>query len=169
MKKRHLFLTILTIALVLGAGIGGTMAYFTAYAQSSGGVSLDLGATTTITEEFSDWTKHITVTNNDESVPVFVRAKAFSGSDFELVYSDTDGKWSPGADDYYYYSDVLAPGESASELLVGIYNVPKEAEEGDTFNVIVVYEGTPAYYNADGSAYADWDKIVEVAAEGGES
>ena len=40
------------------------MAYFTTYAEASGNVTLNMGFTeTTPTEEFSNWTKHVTEKN----------------------------------------------------------------------------------------------------------
>ena len=38
-------------------------------------------------------------------------------------------------------------------------------EDGDSFNVIVVYEAVPARYHEDGTAYADWTQQIETFTE----
>ena len=42
--------------------------------------------------------------------------------------------------------------------------------DGATFNVIVIYESTPARWREDGTAYADWTVILDRGStEGGEA
>ena len=166
MKRKYLILTIIMTVLVLGASIGGTISYFTAYARASGGLTLSFGAGTTITEpEPVAWTKHLTVTNNSDSVPVYVRAKAFTGTDYQSGLTYSGEGWSAGAEDYWYYAEPLAPGASSAELLVHIGNVPEEPKEGDQFNVIVVYESIPVQYDANGNMLSaqdtDWDLVLD--------
>ena len=75
----------------------------------------------------------------------YVRVKALAGSKYQdgLQYSDSDGKWTPGEDGYYYYSDPIAPGESTSVLDIRI-----DSKESDaSFNVVVVQESTKVLYN----------------------
>ena len=89
--------------------------------------------------------------------------------DRPLVYSDAAGKWTPGADGYYYYSDIVKGGESAGVLDIGI-SFPEKTEitEETRFDVVVIYESTPVLYQADGSAYADWSITLDSGnAEGG--
>ena len=89
------------------------MAYFTTYAEASGNVTLNMGFTETKpTEEFSNWTKHVTVKNTGDFA-CFVRVKALAGEKYQdgLQYSDSDGKWTPGEEGYYYYSEPVAPRE----------------------------------------------------------
>ena len=111
-------------------------------------------------EEVSDWTKHIKIENTGD-YECYVRVKVFAGSQYQegLVYSDESGKWTPGDDGYYYYSDVIAPGAKSEELLVKIsnMNLPKD------FNVIVVSECTPVILDAEGNPGADWTKKADVA------
>ena len=170
MKHKNLLLGALLVVLVLTASIGSAWAYFTTYAVAKGGYPVHLGDRTEITETFSNWTKKVTITSEADSEPVYIRAIAYCGSEYDLVYSDASGKWSPGADGYYYYSDIVPGGGSTTELEIRIDNVPEDVTDGDSFNVVVVYESTPVCYQADGTPYADWDQVLDTGtAEGGES
>ncbi|MEY8517084.1 hypothetical protein AALC25_09180 [Lachnospiraceae bacterium 29-84] len=165
MKKKSIFLAAAAAVLVSASTVGSAWAYFTTYAEAAGGYTISLGDETQVKEEFSDWTKHVTITSEEGSEPVYVRAKAFSGSEYKLIYSDKSGKWSPGDDGYYYYSDILNGGESTEELLVKIENIPEDAAN---FDVVVVYESTPVKYEEDGTPYADWNgKVDSHTVEGG--
>ena len=117
-------------------------------------------------ERFSDSTKRLTITN-DSLQPVYVRATAFSGSGYPLSYSDASGLWVDGGDGYHYYSQSLparqetAEGTVASrtsELEVKItFPVDEEVEDGDGFNVVVVYESVPVRYDGDGNELKPWE------------
>ena len=157
------------ILLILGASAGSAYAYFTTYATARGGRTIHLGDTTTWHEDFDSWTKQVSITLSKDSQPVFIRVKAFGPSEYELQYSG-DEKWSPGADGYYYFSDVVQPGGTTSVLDIHIDNIPESVNiaEDIEFNVAVIYETTPARYNEDGTAYADWSAKVDTGvAEGG--
>ena len=135
LNKKTLCLTAAALTLTAGLSVGSAMAYFTTYVTAQGGQELSLGFTEVIPdEEVSDWTKHIKIENTGD-YECYVRVKVFAGSQYQegLVYSDESGKWTPGDDGYYYYSDVIAPGAKSEELLVKIsnMNLPKD------FNVIV--------------------------------
>ncbi|MCI8391705.1 MAG: hypothetical protein HFI35_13770 [Roseburia sp.] len=159
MKKLNICLAILALLLILPAGIGEALAYFTTYTQAKGGYTIELGdqTRTHIDESFSNWTKRVTISNEEDSQPVYVRARAYSGSIYQLNYSSAGGKWAPNGnqDGFYYYSDILNPGERSEELLVKIENIPEGTDEA-SFNVTVIYEYTPVRYDDDGNPYADW-------------
>ena len=168
MKKKTAFLTAVAVLLVMAATIESAWAYFTTYAEAKGGYTLSLGDKTTVTEEFSAWTKHVAITSTEDSEPVYIRVKAFCGSEYSLVFSDASGKWTPGEDGYYYYSDIVYGGGTTDELLVKIENVPEDVKDADSFNVVVVYESTPVLYREDGTPYADWNSKVNTGTvEGG--
>lgn len=156
----RMWICVAAFALIACGSVGQSSAYFTSYASAQGSVAVELGTQTKIHETFSDWTKHVTVTNIGD-VMCFVRVKAFSGSVFELVYSDPNGLWSPGEDGYWYYSEPLQPGESAKELLVQV-TLPEE--QISSFHVIVVQECTCAL--VEGSTYyADWTSPADSKSE----
>jgi len=169
MKKINIFLGLLVLVLVLNTGIGSAWAFFTTYAEARGGYPIHMENKTKIREEVSAWVKHLVITVQEGSEPVFVRAKAITGSSYPLEYEDASGKWTPGEDGFYYYSDMLNVGDSAAELQVKIKDVPKTATLGEEFNVVVVYESTPALFHQDGQPYADWNEILESHAEGGDN
>lgn len=162
--RRHMhkkaILTAAAVALAAGVSVGTAAAYFTTYATASGGVQINLGFTTTVPEEtVSDWTKHVKVTNTGDH-ECYVRVKAFAGETYQsgLTYSDTDGKWKPGEDGYYYYSDIVPPKGTTSELLIKIDRKDSETD----FNVIVVQESTIVIYDSAGNPKADWNQILDV-------
>ena len=168
MKRKTLLLAALALVLVLGASIGQSLAYFSTYAEAKGGYVIELGDRTELKEEFSNWTKRVTVVSAEDSEPVFIRVKAFCGSRYSLSYLDESSRWSLGDDGYYYYSEIVPGGGSTAELQIRIGNVPASVKDGDSFNVIVIYESTPVRYREDGSAYADWNVILDSGStEGG--
>lgn len=171
MKRAKYLLAVLAVLTIMTAGIGKSWAYFTTYTEAEGGYTIRIGGRTDITETFTEWTKHVSITN-EGSGPVFVRARAFYDSECTIEYSGA--KWNKGQDDdYYYYEDIVNSGESTDILDIKIKNIPEDAAEGDAFNVIVIYESTPVLYKEDGTPYAKWDAKVETAqpdssdAEGG--
>ena len=161
-NKTSYVIAAMALTAVMTAGIGQAWAYFTTYAQAEGGYPIHLGDRTEITEEFSDWTKHVAVTSDPESAPAYVRVKAFSGSLYTLEYSSAvSGDWTPGDDGYYYYNKILNGGETTTGLNISIGGIPEDAEDGDTFNVVVIYESTPVRYDSAGAEYADWNALAD--------
>ena len=165
MKKRivlcNICLFFLAAVMVLPAGIKGTLAYFTTYVRAEGGYIIEAGYETEIEEKFYDWQKEITISCKSGSQPVYVRARAFCGDEYKLLYADPDGKWTQGQDGYWYYKDILNGGETAKPLLIKIENVPEEVKESAEFNVVVIYEYTPVRYDQNGDPYADWSAKTE--------
>ena len=162
MKKR-IYLAAAALALVVTLGIGSAMAYFTTYVLADGGVELSMGSTVTIPKEKMDLHYKIVSIKNTGDYDCYVRVKAFvSAENGELVFSDEDGKWTPGADGYYYYSDIVKPGETTDTVKIAVNGLLVEPEEGEAFNVIVVQECTPVLYDENGNAYADWNANAEI-------
>ena len=166
LSKKSLCLAAAALTLTAGISAGTAMAYFTTYTEASGGVTLNMGFSETIPkEDFSNWTKHVSVENTGD-YDCYVRVKALAGSKYQdgLQYSDSDGKWTPGEDGYYYYSDLIAPGESTSVLDIRI-----DSKESDaSFNVVVVQESTKVLYNENNEPYADWTQIADTSETTGE-
>ena len=167
-KHKNLILTALAAALLLAGPVGSALGYFTANTGAVGSKTIEMGDTTTVTENFSEWTKHVAVTSEEDSQPVYIRIKAFCGSEYSLVYSDGDGSWTPGSEGYYYYNPIVYAGETTSPLDIRIENVPADVKDADSFNVVVIYESTPVQYRVDGTPYADWSlKLTTGTTEGG--
>ena len=191
MKKAKYLMTLLAVGIILTAGIGQTMAYFTTYTDAKGGIQIWIGDDTKIEEEFDNWNKRLTITN-EEGEDVYVRARAYyAPADLQLEYSTVQteggiGSWStavagkdsitdatenpqPGNEGPWYYCDTpLKAGEKANVLNILIQKIPLDVVKGDTFNVIVVYESTPVLYTNEGEPYADWtSELVLLGNESG--
>lgn len=180
----------IAVACIALAGVGAASAYFTTYCQAKGGYTLQLGDTTTVKEDFANWTKSVTVQSDAASEePVYVRVMAYGPEKYPIEYGEPGGatNWSQAADGYYYYTGnggILNPGETTPQLDLMIRRVPSTdpstgvaPQLGDGFNVVVVYETTPVQYKSDGTAVdpeaADWSVKLETgnagdALEGGE-
>lgn len=157
MKMSKKILAAAAIVLPLSIGAGSALAYFTANVEASGRALVEVGPDTDITEEFGDWTKHVTISSKPDSAAVWIRAKAFCGDKYGLKYSGTDWTFNEN-DGYCYYTSVLAPGKTANVLDVEITGVPEDDEEREDFNVVVIYERTPVEYDSAGN-YTTWDKV----------
>lgn len=156
MKARRIIpILLLALMLVAASGLEPAAAYFTSHTSSSGGQKLSVDIPSSDPEEeVVDLTKHLVVTNNSD-FPVYVRARAYAPGNLSLVISGEG--WTLGSDGWYYYAAPIDPQAKTGELLVKIEGVPEDAVDGDSFNVVLVYEVTRVRYNEDGSEYADWD------------
>ncbi len=166
MKNRKYYPGVLALAAaftVASAGIGTAWSYFTTYAEAAGGYTIRLGDRTEIREDFSDWTKHVTIDNQESSEPVYIRVRAFCGSQYTIVYSGEG--WTLGDDGYYYYDRIVDGGGKTATLDLKIEGIPEDPETMESFNVVVIYESTPVKYHEDGSPYSveetDWDEILD--------
>ena len=165
MRKLHnkpLLMTAATLALTGTLAVGSAMAYFTTYSTAGGGVTMNMGFTETVPNEKVDENgKHVTITNTGK-YDCFVRVKAFAP--VELIYNAPDGEWTAGADDYWYYDEVLLAGQTTKKELNITYKFPTGDSEGknkpDEFNVVVIQECTPVLYDDTGKAYADWNHVI---------
>ena len=143
MKKKLAVLTAAALLSVAAASIGGASAYFTTNVQASGRQTVSLGDQTTIEENFGSWAKHVRIRNEStSSQAVFVRAHAFAGDDYPLTISGTG--WEPEGE-WYVFRQPVEPGRYTELLDVAIGGkVRDESAEAAPFNVVIVYETTPA-------------------------
>ena len=166
-SKKKICLTAAAVALLASLSVGTAMAYFTTYATAEGGVEIDLGFTETeINEEVVSGQKEIKLENTGD-YDCYVRLKALTGDAYKdsLVYSEPsgEGKWTPGPDGYYYYSDIVEPDGLTGQINVA-FKLPEATLETipADFNVIIIQENTPVLYKEDGTPYADWSKVADV-------
>ena len=131
MRKRNLILITLVFALIICATIQPAIAYFTTYVRAKGGHPVTMGDTTTIKEEFSGWTKKVTIHNDEKSEPVYIRAKVLYEGKYDIEVSGS-GWTALQQDGYYYY------GTSQTALTALNAN-------GDTTQLFVEIKGIPAY------------------------
>lgn len=155
MKKKSMLLLALAVVLVLVSSVSPALAYFTTYAAAKGGYKIELGDST-IDEDFYDWTKRVTVSTTEDAQPVYVRARAYTGSQYTLYYSGIN--WNQGSDGWFYYSEIVYGGGVTEELLVRIAGVPEDKINDPDFNVTVVYETMPIV-DGNGNVYSDWTQV----------
>lgn len=132
--------------------VESSLAYFTTYVSSGGGGTVSLGVSAEIHEDVSNMTKHVTIVNTSEN-ECYVRVKVFAGS--VISYRPAGTNWRGDADGYWYYGEILPGGGETSVLDVAI-EVLEEFNEDD-FNVVVVQECVPVFYDDNGNPYADWN------------
>jgi len=167
-NKRTICLSLAAFALVMGLSVGTVMAYFTAVDTAAGGVDLDLKFTTTVPNEEVENSQKMLTLKNTGVEDCYVRLIALAGEQFqgglEYIEPAGDGRWTPGPGGYYYYSEILAPGESTTQLNVK-FAFPEDPEEGeqDDFNIIIIQESAPVLYDEEGKPYADWDVKADVS------
>lgn len=153
-KKGTAALAAAGILLLGAATVGSAYAYFTTYTEAAGGVVFSLGQTKTEIDETVENGKKIVSVKNTGDYACYVRVTAFAGSEYTLTYEDGgSGKWSDGKDGYWYYRELLEPGEGTEKMHVVIPQelLEKVQEEGIEQNVIVVQECAPEAYDASGN------------------
>lgn len=159
MRKQSLIPALVAAALVCISQVGNANAYFTTYVRAKGGYPVSWEHHETIHESFNDWSKYVSITSREDSVPVYVRVKAFAGSKYTLEYFGDDWTFNQN-DEYFYYKYQLEGGKTTSNLRVAISNIPSNVQEGTNFNVVVIYETIPVQVNEDGEILspveADW-------------
>ena len=151
MKK--ILITFMIIAVFL-ISVPSAMAYFTTYARVKGTKPVKLKEVVEFKEEDTSGNKHVVITANADSDPIYVRLRAYSSSEIMslLKYKYTEGQWTE-VDGWYEYYQVLKAGESA----VMDIEINKTNIENAQFNVVVVYEYIPAISDGNGGYVKDWD------------
>ena len=180
MKRKMLLTASLAVALVLGASIVPAGAYFTDTSEANGGVTVTMTPSTDIHEWVEQGVKHVVISNDKEATSaVYVRAGVFASVDVNISGNgwtgpSNDADW-VGPKDYgwFYYDQILQPGDSTDNELTVDTELRKKAEQkpekDENFNVIVMYEATPVLYDENGNPYADWSLTQNIIkpAEGG--
>ena len=165
---RPILIALLAFALVAGSGIGTAWAFFTTYATAKGSYTLKLGDRSEIEEDVVEGRKEVVISVTEDSQPVFIRARGFGGEEYKLAYESESGNWTENKEDgfWYYKLPVEAKGKT-DKLTIHILDKDgkkidaSQVEDGTKFNVVVVYETTPAIYEEDGTASADWTSKVK--------
>lgn len=162
--------TAIAIMLIMSAAMGTAWAYFTTYARARGGKVLNLGHEEHIDEKFKQWEKTLDIQITEDSKPVYLRARAFC-ADYAVTFGNSQN-WTPDGD-WMNYNLTLEPGKNENgdpiparlsdrgdelKVLINEGKSPENAEDGKTFNVIIVYESTEVQYDDDGNALPpDWE------------
>lgn len=176
-KKTTFILSMLLVTGVIMAGSGAAVAYLTDYSNTVNKFKTG-NNTTEISEDFPNpdplepgkdatITKLVEILNDNSdgnSVPCYVRAKVYySTSDLgTYTIEGMSSKWVLGSDGYYYYTEVLEPGEKTEPFMK---SVKIDASTADTiyaaelehFN-INVYEESYQAKNPDTQEYMTWQE-----------
>lgn len=143
--------------------IESSLAYFTTYVSAGGSLTVNLGAETTIHEDVSNMTKHISIRNISQTNDCFVRVKVFYGGELAVDFNDESGNWYLGEDDYWYYRPILPaspdPDNPSLTTILDAKIIVPEGFDMDSFNVVVIQECTPVVYDESGNATADWTTV----------
>ena len=163
-KIRRLLIAALAV-LTLAVSVPSALSYFSTYTRVEGERPIKLGEKVNVEESGDGSVKHIKLTADEESSPVFVRLAIFVPTSVEpyLVYEDEG--WTKRGN-YYEYDTVLFAGQSAEFEVKLQDDAPIER---DSFDLIVIYEYTPAMLDDAGDYYADWslNYSIQDSQEGG--
>lgn len=163
MKKKRILLLLLEIFGLLA--IGGIVAYFTSGDTADNLITIGSNEIE-IVEEFdppdeltpnSTFHKDVKFENTGES-PCYIRvAVKFTDMDIGKYCSmDYNPKWVEGTDGYWYYPDLVNPGEQTESLFttVTIGDVPVETITG--FDIIVYGESVQCLGDVSGTYEETW-------------
>lgn len=178
MSKRAALL-VLSLVTILTISVSGTLAYLirkTAPVENN----FIPGTIDTKTEETfeNNQKENVFVTNgkNTGSLPVYVRAKVvFAWTDgagnvladpvnpadltIKWAGNTTGTGWSEKSDGYYYYSDILYPGESTGKLIETCYPNEGAGPENARLQVTILTQSIQAYRTKDAVIDA-WGETV---------
>ena len=152
-KQRKTCIVFIALAVLVAlVSVPSALAYFTTYARIKGTSAVTLGEAITFSEiANSSGDKHITISAEEESDPVFVRIGIFASKEI-MSRIKVDDTWEL-KDGWYTYGQVLEGGKTAEMDIV----IDKNDLEIEEFNVVVVYEYIPAIMNEEGEFVPDWN------------
>lgn len=158
-NRKYYILPLLAVLMVLTLSVKSASAYFTTYVTAKGGRVLAFNPETEIDEEYSAGMKTIRVRNTGD-VDVFVRLTYFYPSNVTVAPDkSSSAKWKHLGGAAYEYTEKVAPGASTEDFKLAIDLSGATAADIETFNVIVVYEFTPAFGDT-----PDWNSkdVIEI-------
>ena len=119
--------------------------------------------------------KVLTITADDNSYPMYIRAKAFCIGSVNLTLQNDSTGWTEDADahaadpyTYVYYYGELIDGlpdtdfkQDANDLKLKV-ELPNPFKEGDELHIALVYEAVPAIYDEVNNTWLepDWSGTV---------
>ena len=181
---KNKFIIVIAIALLCIVSVPSALAYFYTYAQTEGTVTVTLSDKSDIEEKIEKGEKLISIKADENSDPVFVRVKYFAPSNATITVTKNEG-WTEEGEFYYYNKpiDGKADTETIKDVTDSTLNIkierPADMEEGETFDVVVLHEMTPALFSEsepsatykffdsekNGWWYADWTTTVKPTTE----
>ena len=167
--KKKTTLTAIALALILSVSVGLTYAYFSDYQSVKGSGTVALGGTTEIHDKYDKAKKTVSIENTGET-EVVVRVAVYgpvgrdaNGNPIETIV-DLGSNWQKvgeGDNAYYYYTKVLKPGDTTTDLVAHTEFLTNE-DLGSEANVVVIHESSQVAYDADGNILtpAGWSNAV---------
>ena len=155
MKTKGLILVAAAVILLSGVAVKPAIAYFTDTFWTEGKIELNLGDghLPEMDDTVENMIKKVSIKNTGD-YEVLVRAKAIYPDTCTVELVDSTG-WTEGDDGYYYYSEIVNPGETTEQLKLQI-----TTEATGSFNVIIIQEATKVIYTEDGEATGDWNSAI---------
>ena len=168
MKKHHKIILSLAACVVIAVGVAGTYAILT---DATGTVvnTFTGEEINTHIEENEDFDKQdvkpgVTLTLNkdvkvvnDGPSDAFIRARVTISPDKAVTFTGTDSKWVKAeGDDWYYYTEVVAVGDSTESIMTKV-NIPKDIKED--FDITVYQEAVGTGQYQAGETVDDVEKI----------
>ena len=151
MKQKSYLLSLLALVLILTVSLQPALAYFTDSTQATGYVRLFLENETEITEGIDGLQKTVTIQNKEGS-PVWIRATAYAGHNFNLKVSGWGDAYDGAGDGcpWFYYGSPVAENKETGSLIVLVTPPDSEDYPITSFNVGVQYESMTVQYNENG-------------------
>ena len=156
MKVNRLILVAAALALIGSLAVKPAIAYFTDTATVSKTIPISIGDVEL--QEMDDDVNHMIKTiaiSNTGEYDIFVRAKALY-PDTCTITKQTSTNWSDLDGGYYYYSEILKPGEKTEDLNL---KIDFDGSTSD-FNVIIIQEAARVIYDEAGNPSGDWGNKV---------
>ena len=161
--KSKKILAAFAVILCMTATTGLAIAYFNDYEDASGGATLHLEGKTELEEGSDEANKEIVIRNTGE-MNMIVRV-AIYGSDKYMTISHKNGDANAWAKigDFYYYKEVLLPGQTTPQIDAQLKAEWKGKEPDYDFEITVVHESAPAVYNGEVLVTpVGWDDISSI-------
>ena len=157
------FALICAVVLTLMVSSGVTLAYFSDYETALGEAKINLSDRTEIHEEVTDKEKKISIKNTgtEEFADVVVRVAIYGPDEMKVTLGDG---WTENGG-YYYYDQILKPGDESSQITANIEDIPKTIDLSE-LEIIVVHESAPVTYDSQGNVQKPegWDYIPSITA-----
>lgn len=182
-----LLLTCAAAVVLVTATVGSTLAYFTAKTQQETNQFTPGIVDITIDEQNGDTyilsssktvdNKVIQVENvqRDHAAAAYVRVRLVpvmrwdddtgTGDPVTLSFSADSQYWVNGGDGFYYYKQILQPGEKTQPLVSGSISVPGGIPDGKKLEIQVLADSIQTVANAEQSAWGRafasgaWNKL----------
>jgi predicted ribosomally synthesized peptide with SipW-like signal peptide len=157
---------LLAVVMMLAVTAGTAWAYFTDYDELSGAVALKLENQTEIEEQTTEKTKTVSIKNTGEA-DVIVKVMLYGPKEMTVTGSN-DWQITDNGDGSFtaYYKSILEVGQSTSEMLASIENIPVTVENTDV-EIIVMQECRVVEFDENNTVIApdDWAGFPVITVE----